>query len=160
MAKKPPAQQHYVKRKQIPTSKKQNIRMSNDEMSSCWNRHPASVNRRFVCSPLLVNAHDFLYKGTARGPVQLLWGAKRTKMRSRLWSLLCSNYVVTLCSSWRKDWASGSAHFITCVAAVYSSCSLVKQDGRAIICAMGRGSHFLWGLIHNIMLFLFILTIC
>lgn len=37
--------------------------MSKDEVSSYWNQHTASVNRRFVCSSLLVNAQDFLYKG-------------------------------------------------------------------------------------------------
>lgn len=127
--------------------------MSNvkDDVSSYWNKHTASVNRRFVCS-LFVNAHDFLYYGPSRGPVQLIEGKKRkekkkkwTRMRSRLWRLLCSNYVVTLCSSQGKGWASGSAHFTTCVVTVYSSCSrsLVRQDNREVtIGEMGTGSHF------------------
>lgn len=46
--------------------------MSKDEVSSYWNQHTASVNMRFVCSPLLVSAQDFLYKGPARGPIQMM----------------------------------------------------------------------------------------
>ncbi len=34
--------------------------MSKDEVSSYWNQHTASVNRRFVFSPILVNAQVFL----------------------------------------------------------------------------------------------------
>ncbi len=56
------AQQHYVKRKQIPTMKSKTSEwvMSKDEVSSYWNQHTASVNRRFVFSPILVNAQVFL----------------------------------------------------------------------------------------------------
>lgn len=56
------AQKHYVKWKQIPTMKSKTSEwvMSKDEVSSYWNQHTASVNRRFVCSPLLVKAQDFL----------------------------------------------------------------------------------------------------